>query len=92
MYLTFSESFETIEAIFQKLLTEPKFSFSKSTTFCLNGLKNNFDRLIGFEILVQLAQNTLKMLTSLLFYDVKFNNLDSLLLQAIFDPVFDTHL
>ena len=85
LYLTFSESFETIEAIFQKILAEPKISFSKIGNFLLKWVKKFLDCLIFFQILVQFSQNILRMVMLLLFYDVKLKNPDSLFLQVIFD-------
>ena len=85
LYLTFSESFEIIEAIFQKILAEPKISFSKIGNFLLKWIKIFLDCLIFFQILVQFSQNILRMVMLLLFYDVKLKNPDSLFLQVIFD-------
>ena len=85
MYLTFSESFETIEPIVQKILADPKIFFSKIGKFPVKGVKKFLAQLIYFHLLVQLPPNTLQMLMSLLFYDVKLKNPDSPFLQAIFD-------
>ena len=84
MYLTFSESFETIEPIVQKILPDPKKKISKIGNFLVKGVKTFLARLIYFYLLVQLPLNTLQMLMSLLFYDVKLKNPDSPFLQAIF--------
>ena len=92
VYLTFSESFETIEPIFQKILCEKVSKNSKFGNFLLKEEKIFFDWLITFHLLVQLPQIPLKILMLLLFYDVKLKNPDSLCLQAIFDhfwPFFD---
>ena len=48
MYLTFSESFETIEPIVQKILPEPKIVFSEIGNFAVKGEKKFLDRLIYF--------------------------------------------
>ena len=84
MYLTFSESFKTIEPIVQKILADPKTFFSKTGNFRDKGVKKILARLIYIHLLVQLPAKTLQMLMSLLFYDVKHKNPDSTFLQAIF--------
>ena len=85
MYLTFSESFETIQPIVQKILHEPKNYFSKIGNFLVKGEKKFLEQQISFHLLIQFPPNTLQMLMSLLFYDVKLKNPDSSFLEAIFD-------
>ena len=85
MYLTFSESFESIEPIVQKILPEPKIFFWKIGTFLVKGVKCFLDRLITFYQPVPLPPNTLQMLMPMLFYYIKLKNLYSSFLQAIFD-------
>ena len=58
---------------------------SKIGTFPDKGVKNILARLIYIHLLVQLPPNTLQIVISLLFYDVKLKNPGSPFLQAIFD-------
>ena len=60
-------------------------NFSKIGHFPFKGVKNILAQLIYFHLLVQLPPNTLQMLISLLFYDVKLKNPSSPFLQPIFD-------
>ena len=88
MYLTFSESFETIKLIVQKILCDPKKNFFKNCQLPVKGVKLFFAHLIFFHLLVQLPPTILQMLMPLLFYYVKFKNPDSPFLKTIFDYFF----
>ena len=82
MHLTFSESFETIEAIVQKILADQEILFLKIDHFLVKGGNFFLKNLIFFQLQVQLLQNVLKMFMPLL----KLKNRDSPFLPPIFDP------